>query len=159
MTTLVPKAIAAASVNRVIGKDGDLPWRLSEDLKWFKKITSGHAILMGRKTWESIGKPLPNRRNLVLSGSLQAEEGFEVIRSLDELDRLELEGDLFVIGGGEIYAQLLPRCSELYLTTVLREIPDGDAFFPEYEHLFEPAETLAKTEDFVLRRWTRRCTG
>ena len=72
MTVPVLKAIAAASLNRVIGKDGDLPWRLPEDLKWFKEITSGHAILMGRKTWESLGRPLPNRRNLILSRSLKA---------------------------------------------------------------------------------------
>tara|TARA_Y100001934_G_scaffold163326_2_gene194625 strand:+ start:2614 stop:3084 length:471 start_codon:yes stop_codon:yes gene_type:complete len=147
------KAIAAASLNRVIGKDGDLPWRLPEDLKWFKKITSGHAILMGRKTWDSIGKSLPNRRNLVLSRSLQPLEGMEVIRSLNELDDLEIEGDLFVIGGGELYKQLLPQCSELYLTTVMRELPDGDVFFPKHESLFEPVETLVETKDFTLRKW------
>ena len=79
------KAIAAASLDRVIGKDGDLPWRLSEDLKWFKKITSGHTILMGRKTWESLGRPLPNRRNVVLSRTMEAVEGMEVVRSLEPL--------------------------------------------------------------------------
>ena len=156
MSAVVLKAIAAASLNRVIGKDGTLPWRLPEDLKWFKKITSGHAILMGRKTWESLGRPLPNRRNLVLSRSLKATDGMEVLQSLDEVDNLDLEGDLFVIGGGELYQQLLPDCMELYLTTVLRELPDGDVFFPEYEHLFEPVETLAETEDFILRRWERK---
>lgn len=150
------KAIAAASLNRVIGKDGDLPWRLPEDLKWFKKITSGHAILMGRKTWDSLGRALPNRRNLVLSRSLQPVEGMEVIRSLNELDDLEIEGDLFVIGGGELYKQLLPQCSELYLTTVMRELADGDVFFPEHESLFEAGETLAETEDFTLRKWKRK---
>ena len=150
------KAIAAASLNRVIGKDGDLPWRISEDLKWFKKITTGHAVLMGRKTWESLGKPLPNRRNVALSRSLEAVDGLEVIRSLEEIEALRIESDLFVIGGGEIYAQLLPQCSELFLTTVLREIPGGDVFFPQHEHLFEPIETLAETEDFVLRRWIRK---
>ncbi len=155
MSEFAPKAIAAASLNRVIGKDGNLPWRLPEDLKWFKKITSGHAVLMGRKTWDSLGRPLPNRRNIALSRSLKPVPGMEVIRSLDELTGLVLETDLFVIGGGELYAQLLPRCSELYLTTVLREIADGDVFFPEHEHLFDPVETLAETEDFVLRRWTR----
>ena len=154
--SFVLKAIAAASLNRVIGKDGDLPWRLPEDLKWFKKITSGHAILMGRKTWDSLGGPLPNRRNLVLSRSLEAVDGMEVIRSLDALGELDLESDLFVIGGGELYRQLLSECSELYLTTVLRELPDGDAFFPQHEHLFEPVETLAETEDFVLCRWERK---
>jgi len=150
------KAIAAVSLDRVIGKDGDLPWRLPEDLKWFKKITTGHAVLMGRKTWESLGRPLPNRRNLVLSRSMKPSEGMEVIRSFDALDDLALKSELFVIGGGEIYRQLLPDCSELYLTTVLREVPDGDAFFPDHEHLFEPVETLAETEDFVLKKWVRK---
>ncbi len=150
------KAIAAVSLNGVIGKDGDLPWRLSEDLKWFKKITTGHTILMGRKTWDSLGRALPNRRNLVLSRSMEAVEGMEVIRSVEELETLDVSGDVFVIGGGELYALLLSRCEELYLSTVHREVLDGDAFFPEYEHLFEPVETLTDTEDFVLRRWVRK---
>ena len=150
------KAIAAISLNGVIGKDGDLPWRLSEDLKWFKKITTGHTILMGRKTWDSLGRALPNRRNLVLSRSMEAVEGMEVIRSVEELETLDLSGDIFIIGGGELYALLLSRCEELYLSTVHREVLDGDAFFPEYEHLFEPVETLAETEEFVLRRWIRK---
>ena len=156
MRALVLKAIAAASLNRVIGKDGALPWRLSEDLKWFKKITSGHAILMGRKTWDSLGRPLPNRRNLVLSRSLEPSDGMEVIRSLDELETLDLSGDVFVIGGGELYEQLLSRCDELYLTSVLMEVPDGDAFFPRHEDSFKPAETLAETGDFILCRWVRK---
>jgi len=154
--SFVLKAIAAVSLNGVIGKDGGLPWRLSEDLKWFKKITTGHTILMGRKTWDSLGRALPNRRNFVLSRSMEAVEGLEVIRSVEELETLDLSGDVFVIGGGELYALLLPRCEELYLTTVHQKVPDGDAFFPEYEHLFEPVETLTETEDFVLRRWVRK---
>jgi len=150
------KAIAAASLDRVIGKDGDLPWRLPDDLKWFKKITSGHTILMGRKTWASLGRPLPNRRNVVLSRTMEAVEGMEVIRSLDELEAIGLSGEVFVIGGGELYAQLLEKCVELYLTTVLRKVPDGDAFFPEHEHLFDPEEDLAETKDFILQRWVRK---
>ena len=154
--SFVLKAIAAVSLNGVIGKDGDLPWQLSEDLKWFKKITTGHAILMGRKTWDSLGKPLPNRRNITLSRSMKATDGVEVIRSLDELETLDLSGNVFVIGGGELYEQLLPRCDELYLTSVLMEVPAGDAFFPRHDDSFEPAEILAETEDFILRRWKRK---
>lgn len=150
------KAIAAASLDRVIGKDGDLPWRLSEDLKWFKKITSGHAILMGRKTWESLGHPLPNRRNLVLSRTMEEVEGMEVVRSLDALQSIGLSGEVFVIGGGELYAQLLEKCEELYLTTVHRKVPEGDAFFPEHKHLFDPKDNLAETKDFILQRWVRK---
>jgi dihydrofolate reductase len=150
------KAIAATSLDRVIGKDGDLPWRLPDDLRWFKKITSGHTIFMGRKTWDSLRRPLPNRRNVVLSRTMEAVEGMEVVRSLEELETIGLSGDVFVIGGGELYAQLLGKCVELYLTTVLRKVPDGDAFFPEHEHLFDPEENLAETKDFILQRWVRK---
>ena len=150
------KAIAAASLDRVVGKNGDLPWRLPEDLKWFKRITTGHAIIMGRKPWESLGRPLPNRRNLVLSRTMEAVEDMEVVRSLDELETIGLSGDVFVIGGGELYAQLLEKCEELYLTTVHRKVPDGDAFFPEHEHLFDSEENLDETEDFILQRWVRK---
>ena len=150
------KAIAATSLDRVIGKDGDLPWRLPDDLKWFKKITSGHTIFMGRKTWDSLRRPLPNRRNVVLSRTMKAVEGMEVIRSLKELETIGLSGDVFVIGGGELYEQLLAQCGELYLTTVLRKVADGDAFFPEYEHLFDSKEKLAETKDFILQRWVRK---
>ena len=149
-------AIAAVSLDGVIGRNGDLPWRLKEDLAWFKKITSDHTVLMGRKTWDSLGRPLPNRRNLVLSRSLEAEEGMEVIRSTEGFQDLGLKGDVFVIGGGEVYSMLLPKCDELYLTKVFREVEDGDAFFPEYENLFEPMETLAKTEQFEIRKWARK---
>ena len=156
MNTVSLKAIAAASLNHVIGKDGDLPWRLPEDLKWFKRITTGNAVLMGRKTWESLGRPLPKRRNIVLSRSLEPIDGIEVIRSIEALDDLALKSDVFVIGGGEIYRQLLPDCSELYLTTVLREVPRGDTFFPHHEDLFELVETLAETEEFILKKWVRK---
>jgi dihydrofolate reductase len=92
----------------------------------------------------------------VLSRTMEAAEGMEVIRSLKELETIGLSGDVFVIGGGELYAQLLEKCVELYLTTVLRKVPDGDAFFPEHEHLFDPEEILAETKDFVLQRWVRK---
>lgn len=152
------KAIAAVSLNGVIGKKGDLPWRLPEDLKWFKKITFGHPILMGRKTWASLGRPLPGRKNLVLSRSMYPETGAKVIRSINELNQ-EVKGvETFLIGGGELYAQFLPLCEELFLTTVLREIEGGDAFFPEYESLFESAETLEENEEFVLRKWVRKAS-
>lgn len=150
------KAIAAVSLNGVIGKGGNLPWRLPEDLKWFKKITLGHPILMGRKTWASLSRPLPGRKNLVLSRSMSPEEGAVVIRSINELNQEVKGAETFLIGGGELYAQFLPVCKELFLTTVLREIDGGDAFFPEYEPLFEPVETLEENEEFVLRRWVRK---
>ena len=149
------KAIAAVSQNRVIGKNGDLPWRLSDDLKWFKKITMGHVILMGRKTWESLPGPLPGRENWVLSRTLETGDGMRVFRSLDEAKRAINDRTLFIIGGGELYTLALEDCTELFLTEVNRVVENGDAFFPEYSELFSPHETLHECTDFKLRRWER----
>ena len=126
------KAIAAMSANRVIGRDGALPWRLPEDMKFFRAQTTGHPIVMGRKTWDSLGRPLPGRRNIVLSRTMTPVEGAEVVRSVEELDALGLEGDVYIIGGAEIYRLLLPRCAAVYLTVLTAEA-EGDAFFPEFE--------------------------
>ncbi|MGC3988636.1 MAG: dihydrofolate reductase [Chthoniobacteraceae bacterium] len=120
------KAIAAMSLNRVIGSAGKIPWHLPEDFRWFKKCTMGAAILMGRKTYESLGKPLPGRRNLVVSRDVTFP-GVEMIRDLATFDPANYEGEVWVIGGGEVYTQLLPRCGELYLSVVKREV-EGDAF-------------------------------
>ncbi len=150
------KAIVAISEDGVIGKGGDLPWRLPGDLKWFKQITMGHTILMGRKTWESLPGALPGRQNWVLSRNASPEHGMRVFRTLDEIGSLLLpDQTLFIIGGGEIYAQTLPLCHELFLTEVRQKIPDGDAFFPKFKDDFEPVETLDDNEDFILRRWVR----
>jgi len=149
------KAIAAVSRNGVIGRQGDLPWRLSDDLKWFKKITMGHVILMGRKTWESLPGPLPGRENWVLSRSLEPIKGIQVLRSLDEVLVKIGGGVLFIIGGGELYSLALKDCSELYLTEVNQVVEDGDAFFPDHLKWFEADETLHDCEDFKLRRWVR----
>jgi dihydrofolate reductase len=125
--------IAALSRTRVIGKEGKLPWHISEDLKRFKRLTSGHAVLIGRKTFESLGKPLPSRRNVVLSS--HPIPGIETYASLHAaLDALKSEGRVFAIGGGQMYTQLLERADELYLTIVDRDV-DGDTMFPPYEHL------------------------
>ena len=125
--------IAAVGRNRAIGNAGKLPWHLSEDLKRFKRLTTGHAILMGRKTWESIGRPLPGRRNVVLSSS--PVPGVETYASAEgALRALASAERVFVIGGGTVYAQLLDRADELYLTLVDREV-EADTFFPPYEHL------------------------
>lgn len=129
------------SSNRVIGKDGALPWRLPEDMKFFRAQTMGHPIVMGRKTWDSLGRPLPGRRNIVLSRTLPPAEGAEVVRSVEELEALRLEGDIFVIGGAEVYRLLLPRCAAVYLT-VLDAEADGDAFFPPFESEFPHMRVL-----------------
>jgi len=125
--------IVAVARNRVIGKGGKLPWHISEDLRRFKRLTTGHAVLMGRKTFESIGRPLPNRRNVVISSTPQA--GAETYRSISEaLEALQNQEKVFVIGGGQLYARLLDSADELYLTLVDRDV-EGDTFFPLYEHL------------------------
>ncbi|MBP1678409.1 MAG: dfrA [Bacteroidetes bacterium] len=125
--------IAAVARNRGIGYKGELPWRLPEDMRRFKQMTTGHAVLMGRKTFEALGKPLPNRRNVVLTH--RALPGIETYAAIDAaLAALANEQRVFVIGGGEIYAQLLDNADELYLTHVQRDVT-ADAFFPPFEHL------------------------
>lgn len=125
--------IVAVARNRVIGKGGKLPWHISEDLKRFKRLTTGHTVLMGRKTFESIGRPLPNRRNVVISSTPQP--GVETYRSVTEaLEALKDEEKIFVMGGGQLYACLLDSADELYLTLVDKDV-EGDTFFPPYEHM------------------------
>lgn len=125
--------IAAMDRHRVIGRNNELPWRLPNDLQRFKALTTGYTILMGRKTWESIGRPLPRRRNLVLSRQqLTLPEGVQQVRTPEEaLAATAGEPLLFVIGGGEVYQQFLPLADELFLTEVHTDVPGGDAFFPE----------------------------
>jgi len=150
------KAIVAVAENGVIGRGGDLPWRLPGDLKWFKKITLGHTILMGRKTWDSLPGALPGRKNWVLSRHACPEDGMSVFRSMAEVKQaLDPSQNLFVIGGGEIYSMALPLCHELYISEVRQKIPDGDAFFPPYKDEFIPDEVLDDNKDFLLRRWLR----
>lgn len=149
------KAIAAMSQNRVIGRDGKIPWRLSEDFKWFKQCTSGQVVLMGRKTFDSLGKPLPNRTNVVVSRGA-AIPGVEMARDLEAFDPARYAPrEVWVIGGAEIYAQLLPRCTDLYLSVVLREV-EGDAFFPPFEEAFDQVDLPLRTADFEVRHYRRR---
>lgn len=147
------KAIAAMSENRVIGNGNSIPWHLPEDFKFFKKTTMGHILLMGRKTFESIGRPLPGRETVVLSRSGFHHDGVKTIQSMNELAPSE-HREIFVCGGAQVYSQLLPQCSELYLTHVNRKV-DGDAYFPSFENLFDPVETLQETKDFRIVRYQR----
>ena len=152
---LTLKAVVAMAQNRAIGKDGGMPWHLPDDLKWFKKITMGHPILMGRATYESIGRPLPGRRNIVVSSQLE-DDAVDVIPTPDALHKLDGLGDtVFVIGGARLYESLLIDCSEIFLTWIPRDYP-ADTFFPPFEHLFDLEEVLTKTEDFEIRRYVRR---
>ena len=110
-----------------------MPWRLSEDLKRFKRITMGKPILMGRRTFEALARPLPGRRNLVLSrNSGFSAPGCEVVRDLDGLRALVADAECMVIGGAEVYRLCLPLCRRIHLTLVEAD-PDGDAFFPELD--------------------------
>ncbi|HEY8429218.1 MAG TPA: dihydrofolate reductase [Sandaracinaceae bacterium] len=127
--------IAAVAKNGVIGKDGGLPWRLPDDLKQFKARTTGHPVLMGRKTWESLGRPLPGRLNLVVTRQRgYRAPGAEVFASIDEaLARAEREDDeVWIIGGAGIYAATLDRADRLVITHVDAEV-EGDARFPEVD--------------------------
>lgn len=122
--------IVAISKNRVIGNDNKLIWSLPSDLKRFKQMTTGNTVVMGRKTYESIGKPLPNRRNIIITrNSDYKAEGCEIVNSLEEALML-CNNNCFIIGGGEIYKQSLPLADKLYLT-VINEDFEGDTFFPE----------------------------
>jgi dihydrofolate reductase len=148
------KAIVAMAENRVIGNAGTIPWHLPEDFKFFKATTMGHAILMGRKTYESIGKPLPGRENIVLSRTMPETPGITVIHSLNELKEPTDGKDLFVIGGEEIYRLLLPKVQELYVTKVPRTI-EGDTHFPEFEAKFDSRTKVLETADFTVWKFLR----
>ena len=125
--------IAAISENRVIGSKGRIPWHIPEDLKRFKKITMGHTVIMGRKTYESLKSPLTGRKNIVLSGNKDYRaEGAEVYTSIgDAIKKSEAGGEkeLFVIGGGQIFKKTLPLADRIYITLIHKEF-EGDSFFP-----------------------------
>lgn len=142
-------AIVAVGNNNVIGKDNDLPWYLPADLKYFKRTTLGRHIIMGRKCYESIGRPLPKRTNIVLTRNpFFTGTNLLVAHSLDEALQLAAdngETEAMILGGGEIYAQSMPRWDRLYLTQVDVDVPDGDTFFPELD---EREWTLVREEAY-----------
>jgi dihydrofolate reductase len=150
------KAIAAMSKNRVIGREGKIPWHLPEDFKWFKKMTMGHVLVMGRKTYESIGQALPGRETVVLTRGGGSFPGARTASSLEDVDVSTHDGrEIFICGGAEVYAQALPRCSDIYLTIVKKTI-EGDAFFPPFEDQFELAEQIADTPEFKILHYQRK---
>jgi dihydrofolate reductase len=145
--------IAAVSENGVIGKDGGLPWHIPEDLKYFKANTTGHAIIMGRKTYDSIGRPLPKRRNIVVTRNAELRiEGVEVVTSLEaaiELARSDDE-EPRIIGGASLYRDALPLATRLFLTRVQRTV-EGDTYFPDFDE-DEWEETQSQVEEgFVFQ--------
>lgn len=130
------KIIVAMSKNRVIGDSNTLIWHLPEDLKRFKQLTTGNTIVMGRKTYESIGKPLPNRRSIIITRDPDySAEGCEVVNSLEEALLLS-NSDCFIIGGGEIYRQAIDIADRIYLTLIDKEF-EGDTSFPELKDWVE----------------------
>lgn len=148
------KAIAAMSQNRVIGSNGDIPWHLPDDFKWFKANTMGGILVMGRKTFESIGRPLPGRETFVLSRTPKNIDKVHCFTNLDALDKLTTDKTIWIAGGGEIYRQMLPKCTDLYLTRVHREVK-GDAYFPNFEDAFRLDSTVLKHTEFTVEHWKK----
>lgn len=122
--------IVAMDQNGVIGRNNDLPWHLPNDLKYFKKTTEGKTVVMGRKCYESIGRPLPKRKNIVLSRTAFIQENVDWYSCIDEV--LDLPEEVFIIGGSQIYKALLPFCNRLYITKIHHEF-EGDTFFPNID--------------------------
>lgn len=161
---MIVSLIAAVTANDVIGRDNDLPWHLPDDLKHFKRLTTGHTVIVGRRTWESVGKPLPNRRWIVVTHRPDyAPAGAEVAPDLDRALALAAgEDEVFVAGGGVLFRDALARADRMYLTHIDAEV-EGDAFFPA----FDPAEWVVVEEKFhpiddrhafafTFRRYDRR---
>lgn len=134
---MIISLIAAMSENRVIGRENTIPWSIPSDLKRFSEITMGHPVIFGRKTFESIGRPLPGRKNIILSGQKDYRvEGATVVHSLaDALNLCDSEEEVFICGGGPLYQEAISRADRIYLT-VVHGVYEGDTFFPEIPAAF-----------------------
>lgn len=141
--------IVAVASDGAIGRANDLLWHLPADLKRFKELTTGHTILMGRKTFESLPHgPLPNRRNIIISRSLPTQPGAEVYPTIQQaMEACASDEEVFIIGGGEIYRQLLPNTERIYLTRVQASFPDAEVFFPE----LDPTEWVEEAREVYPR--------
>ena len=148
------RAIAAMAENRVIGNQNTIPWHLPEDFKWFKKTTMGQTLLMGRKTFESIGRPLPGRQTIILSRSQLSIPNTETINAIDSIETVATNDTIWIAGGAEIYQLMLPKCFDIYLTRVHQK-PDGDTFFPEFEDSFTLDSVLESNTQFSIEHWKR----
>ena len=150
-------AVAAMSSNGVIGNKGQLPWHLSDDLKFFKKLTFGSPVIMGRKTYESIGRPLPGRKNIVISSNANIYDDIEIHQSIEELIDVYKDSteSLFIIGGAQIYSALLNWTKEVYLTYIYKEY-SGDTYFPQIDNDFKLDGIEFKTDEFEVRKMIRK---
>lgn len=151
------QAIAAMAKNRVIGNKQGIPWHLPEDFRWFKEKTMGHILLMGRKTFESIGRPLPGRETWILSRSNFTAANCRVFAAMDDLPPVADGKILWLCGGARLYQQFLPTCSDLYLTRVNRSVA-GDACFPPFESMFSLVTIIKETPDFRIEHY-RHCSN
>ena len=154
------KIIAAIGKNRELGAKNALLWNLPGDMKFFRETTRGFTVIMGRLTYESIGRPLPKRRNIVITRSPDCcPEGVETAQSLEAALRLA-DGDVFVIGGASVYAQALPFCDEMLLTEIDSEYPEADVYFPDFDRSEWSSELIAENSDGGTRyrhvRYTRK---
>lgn len=140
--------IVAMSENRVIGRNNTIPWHIPEDLKHFKQLTQNHTIIMGRKTFQSIGKPLPKRRNIIISRDKTLKiDGVDTYSSVeDALKTCDPSQEIFIIGGGEIYQQTLPLVTTIHLT-IVHQVINGDILYPEIPSNFD----LLQKEDLDLK--------
>jgi dihydrofolate reductase len=153
--------IVAVDQSGAIGKDGQLPWHYSADMKHFKETTLGHACLMGRKTWQTLKRPLPNRLNIIMTRHATIEPQVSVLVLRDEESALklarEMKGDLFIIGGAEIYRAFLPWIEKWIVTTVPLRVEDADAFVPgNYLEGFVPDGSKQIDEGLTVTTWVRK---
>lgn len=149
--------VVAMAADRAIGLNNTMPWRLTEDLKLFKRLTLGHPILMGRKTWDSLGRPLPGRQNIVLTRAADFEApGAIVIHDIAELETLELQDrEVMVIGGAQIYKLMLPHMQGIYVSEVAGDW-EADTWFPEFKESFPIRKELETFDGFVSTLYTRQ---
>ncbi|MBR5330395.1 MAG: dihydrofolate reductase [Akkermansia sp.] len=142
--------VVAMDADRAIGLNNGIPWRLKEDMQLFKRLTMGHPILMGRKTWESLGRPLPGRQNIVLTRNADyAADGAVVITDIAQLEQIELQDpEIMVIGGAQLYAQMLPLMQRLHVSEVAGSHA-ADTWFPEFAHYFSTRTPQQEFEGFT----------
>jgi dihydrofolate reductase len=147
------RAIAAMGENGVIGKGNAIPWKIAEEMAFFRKTTENAAVLMGRKTFESIGAPLPNRQNIVITGDAHwTRNGVTAIGNFEQLLHMDIKTPLWVCGGAVVYADLLPACRELYLSIVAGEW-DGDVKFPDFSDFFVKDKTIFACKAFRIEHY------